>query len=517
VFADSDRFAELVARPSVRLDEAPFALLLAAHHAQESSGLLVATRGPIEKKVLLDQGVPVDCRSNLVHETLSRFLAARGRLSNEDANTALARSVAQGKLLGEMLVEEGTLGAEELQRLLQESLARKLFDLFAWKDGEVSFEPGTHRSETAARMKVPRLIVTGIERFMSQAAVDRLAGAIVGTLLVVDPQAPARLPEVRPSARELAVLDALAKPHRFEEIATNLGAEPDELSRLLLALALVGLVAPAERVARRSEAVPSQPPPPIAAPVPGPPPPAGASAQVERLRERVLRKERERAGQDPFEFFGLADGASLDEIRESYAAFARQFGPWRFLHPDLADVAEPARELFFFGAICFSRLADPNERERLRAERRRRRDAAVEESKKSYFRIETDLLDAETQFKKGHALLEAGKRDLALQQLEFAADCDPQNGAYLAEAAWCRYLLAPSTKAADSLAELRDAQRTDPRAVEPLLYGGYLLADLERYTEAELMLRKAAKLLGPDDRRALDKLHELGQRKRKKR
>jgi len=205
VFADPERFAEIAARTEVRLDETPFALLLAAHHAQESSGLLVATRGPIEKKVLFDQGVPVNCRSNLVHETLSRFLAARGRLSDESANSALARSVAEGKLLGEMLVEEGTLGSEELLRLLQENLARKLFDLFAWKDGEARFEPGSHRSETAARMKVPRMIVTGVERFMPQAAVDRMVGPLAGSLLALDPEAPRRLPEVRPSARETAV------------------------------------------------------------------------------------------------------------------------------------------------------------------------------------------------------------------------------------------------------------------------------------------------------------------------
>jgi len=537
LFADPEKSTVLAASPAVELDATPFALVLAAHHAVESSGVLVARRGPIEKRVLLDHGVPVDCRSNLVHETLSRFLAGVGKLSAEAANAALSRSVAQGRLLGELLVEEGALSADELARLLQQNLARKLFDLFTWRDGEARFEPGEHRSESAQRMKVPRLIVTGVERFMPQEAVDRLLGPLAGALLARHPRAEERLAGVRPSEREAALLAELARPRRIEELAAALAASPEELSRLVLALALVGLIAPAEAVAPRAEAVPSQvpvareAPAPVAreAPAPAAPPAAPvaiavpsrgratlAEEEVERLRQRVERRFRERLGQDPFEFLGLPDEASADEIRERYAAFAREFGPWRFEHPGLREVAAEARELFFFGAVCFARLADPDQRDALRRARKARRDEALRTSKASYFKIETDLLDAGAQFAKGVALREAGKLDQALAQLEFAADCDPQNGAYLAEAAWCRYLLAPSTRAVDALAALREAQRVDPKAVEPFLYAGELLSRFQRWSEAELMYRQAAKLLGPEDRRALDALHELGQRKRRK-
>ena len=119
------------------------------------------------------------------------------------------------------------------------------------------------------------------------------------------------------------------------------------------------------------------------------------------------------------------------------------------------------------------------------------------------------------QFKKGRALKEAQKWSAAVQQFDFAADCDPQNGLYLAEAAHCRFLSAPGSAGPKVLAQLREAQRIDPEAVTPYLYAGEIAAELGRFDEAETYLRAAAKRLGPNDRRALDALRDLARRRKK--
>jgi hypothetical protein len=539
MFPHREILADLVGRAGVALDEHPFPLLLAAHHAAESSGILLLRRARIEKRVLLDHGVPVDCRSNLVHETLSRFLVTAGKLSDADSNAALARATAAGRLLGEMLVEEGALAAEELQRLLQQSLARKLFDLFAWRDGEARFEPGSQRSETLQRLKVARLILTGVERFAPQEAVDAQVAAFAGERLVSrEPDGDGDAGGDRLADFERRVLAALAAPLGLDELAGRLDASAGDVARWVWGLALVGRIAPAgaELPADRSEtrpaAVPAVPaataaagpsapaPPPAAAPGPSPSAPAIAAllaAQRQRLRERVRRRFTARVGQDAFELLGLGDDASPAEIRERFIEFAREFGPWQFGHPDLAEVAEEARELFFAGAVAFAELAEPLRRESLRAARRDRRDEAVRASRASYFRIETDLLDAEAQYQKGLTLKAGGKWDLALQQFDFAVDCDSQNGTYRAEAALARFRLAPSHGSAKVIEELREAQRIDPAAAVAFLYAGELCVEMQRFVEAEGHLRHAARLLGPADRRALDALAALGQRKRKKR
>lgn len=77
--------------------------------------------------------MPVDCRSNLLHETLSRFMVARGDLTDEVSQECLNKSIVRGLQLGEVLILEGLITASELYRVLQQSLAKKLLDGFTWR------------------------------------------------------------------------------------------------------------------------------------------------------------------------------------------------------------------------------------------------------------------------------------------------------------------------------------------------------------------------------------------------
>jgi tetratricopeptide (TPR) repeat protein len=531
----------------------------------------VARRGPIEKRVVLAHGVPVECRSNLAHETLSRFLAAAGRISDVDANAALSRSVARGVLLGEILIEEGRIEAGELQRLLQQSLARKLFDLFTWRDGEISFESGDFVTAAALKVKVPRLVLTGIERFVPQETIDAVIAPHVGVLLRRPPGTEELVEELRPTARERALLAALESPKRLDELLPVSGLDVEELSRCIWGLAVLGLVVPAERlpVAGRTSAplpVPAaeiSPAPATASPAAAAPAIAAEptrrilpSEEAARIRERVATAFGNLRVQDPFDLLQAADATTVDEIRERYFAFAREFAPWQFETPELATAVPAAEELFAAGALAFARLSDSRERDALRTARKERAapSSAATPAKSpditpprlpsspepgaaaplappatvlpapthrsagptpASFRIDTDLLDPELQFKKGRALKEAQRWGPALQQFDFAADCDPQNGAYRAEAAHCRFLLAPSRMGPKALDELKEAQRIDPEAITPYLYAGEIAAQLARFDEAETFLRAAAKRLGTEDRRALDALRELAKKRKK--
>ena len=518
MFPLPSHLSDIAALPRVRFADTPFPLLLVAHRAAESTGLLVARRGPIEKRVVLARGVPVECRSNLAHETFSRFLAAAGRLTDEEANAALSRSVARGVLLGEILVEEGRMDATELQRLLQQSLARKLFDLFTWRDGEVTFESGAFTTAAALKVKVARLVLTGIERFVPQETIDAAIGPLAGSLFARHPGAGELAEELRPTVREQAVLAALEQPRRLEELLPIAALPLAELSRQIWGLAMLGLVIPADRLlilTRRPE------PPPVAAAPPAnalPPMPMVLPAEeAARIRDRVAIAFSRLREQDPFDLLAAADATTIDEIRARYFAFARQFAPWQFAAPELLSAAPAAEELFAAGALAFARLSDPKEREALRSARLSPPGATHRTAgpTPASFRIQTDLLDPELQYKKGRALKEGQRWSQALQQFDFAADCDPQNGAYRAEAAHCRFLLAPTTMGAKALDALKEAQRIDPESITPYLYAGEIAAHLGKFDDAETYLRSAAKRLGPTDRRALDALRDLAKKRKK--
>lgn len=530
MFPLSSDLSELASRSTIRLAETPFPLLLVAHHAAGSTGLLVARRGPIEKRVVLDGGVPVDCRSNLAHETFSRFLAASGRLSAEEAHGALSRSLAQGALLGEVLVAEGRMDAAELHRLLQQSLARKLFDLFTWREGEASFEAGAFATPAALKVKVARLVLTGVERFVPQETIDRAIGPLAGALFVRHPDATARAEELRPTERERKLLAALAQPRRLEELLPIAELPLEELSRAIWGLALLGLVIPADRLAnlvRKRDPSPAAPAPePLASRPPadaGEPPQPTAQASAGLLEEvaSAFAKHRQL---DAFELLMVDEEADDDEIRSRFFDFSRKYAPWQFERRELETAVPAARALFVAGALAFARLSDATARQALCAARRSRPSLpaslpapaeAPSRPSAPFFRIETDLLDATLQYKKGRALKETKRWGPALQQFAFAADCDPQNGTYRAEAAHCRFLMAPSTSGSRALEELKETQRIDPEAITPYLYAGEIAAQLGRFDEAETHLRAAARRLGPEDRRALDALRELAKKRKK--
>ncbi len=535
--------AELAGQREVWIAKVPFAVLLVAHHAAGTTGTLRARRGPVDKRVVLERGHPVDCRSNLVHETLSRYLAAIGRLSEETAIACLSKATARGVRVGEVLIADGLLDAAELTRILQQNLAKKLLDLFTWPDGEVTVEVGPGRGDSTLKVKVPQLVLTGITRFMPQAAVERAIHPFGGLLLARHPNATALASELRLASREQSVLAALDRPARMEELMPAVGIGAEELSRSLLALLVLELVVQADRPrdlerepapaapgpsARRPDREAAPEPPPQAATQPPPIPPAGTAtaapaarplddSQREALLNRVSQLYLDHRQKDAFDLLGIDDEAAETDIDRAYIEFAREFSPWRFEAPGLRMVADYARELFLAGAHAYGLLVDAEKRSELRIRRSIRREDAARAARAAYHRIETDLLDPALQFRKGMALKEGGKFKAALQQLEFAADCDPQNGTYRAEAAHCRFLLSPASEGKNALEELREAQRVDPKSVEALMYHAEIAAQLGLFEEAETSLRQAARLLGPDDRRALDALRTLSAARKKKR
>lgn len=571
---DPGRLAELAVLREVRIAEVPFALLLVAHHESGTAGVLRARRGPVDKRVVLEGGVPVDCRSNLLHETLSRYLVTLGRIDEATANQCLAESAWRGTLIGEVLIQKGLIDAQELTRVLQQNLAKKLLDLFTWPDGEVVREEAQSATASALKVRVPQLVLTGVTRFMPQAAIDRAVAPVAGALLAANPHRAGLLEELRLAPPEASLLAALERPQRIEELLAAGGRSTPELARSLCALLVLGLAVPEERLAawaaqpaRRAPApmaaaasamapagatvAPAAAPvaavaapgavaaPPVATAAPAavaapavatvvtpavplrPQPRAAAPGlapeRVTELLNRVSQLFLDHRQKDAFDLLGVAEDAPAAAVEQAYLDFARELAPARFEEPGLRMVADYARDLFLAGARAYAELADKERRSELTVRRQVQREERERAARAAYHRIDTDLLDPALQFRKGMALAAAGKLKPALQQLEFAADCDPQNGTYRAEVARCRFRLSPGSAGRQALEELEEAQRVDPKSVEAFLYFGEIARELGRFDDAEASLRRAARLLGPGDRRALDALHELAVARKKKR
>lgn len=509
------------------LQEVPVAPLLLAQAVHKTTCVLEIRRRQVWKKIVFEAGVPVDCRSNLAHETLGRYMINEGKLGNEDFTACLSRAAARGVPLGEELLERGLVTPEDLFKILQSNLARKLLDLFTWREGEFhAVDDDLHAADSSLKLRVPQLILTGVTKLAPQEEIDMAVGPLVGQKLCLHPAPPVPLEEMRFSAKQSALVEALRPGRRMGELAEATGFSVDEITRLLYALLILGVCVPESHLpkgaspqATRPVPVPVMPPPastqaipiPSAAAAPPVPVASAPAEEIERRRGQVMQVFLVHRRQDAFDLLGLPEDATLTQVHRKYLEFAQRFAPWTFQGSDLE---EKAQDLFLAGAQAYGELTDSERRNTLLFRRKTLREERARKAP-SMHQIKTDLLDSEAQYKKGQAAMEAGKYRDAIMLLEFAADCDPQNGLYASELAWCRFLNS-SAAAPQAIRELQEALRRDPNCGIAAFYAGEIERQVGNYDDAEAHLRRAIKLMSPD-RRPIDALKQLSTDRTKRR
>ncbi len=504
------------------LRQVPFAPLLCSMAMSERTVVIELRRNQLEKKIVLEKGSPVDCRSNLAHETLGRFLVAEKKLTEEQFSACLPKAAAKGVPLGEILVENELIGAFELYRVLQQNLAKKLLDCFTWRDGTFEIKRDPPVVDSTLKVKAPQLIVTGIMKFASQEEVDKSVVPLIGKPLLLHPSPQFALEDIKLPAAQMRLLDSLQKEFRIDELASASDLPYEDVTRLLYALAVIGIVVRAELVPL-SQRKPGQPRP--ATPVPAPVQPAGlkdaathsgapppektamAAGDGDRLRNEIMQAYLSFRRQDGYDLLHLEESAPPAQIDEAYVQFSKRFSPWALAGTELESMTDKARDLYLAGARAYAELANPPQRELLLDRRAQKREEHRRSLAAGRFAIKTDLLDPSVQFRKGKALMEAEKWREAIQLLEFAADCDAQNSEYRSELAYCRFMDSPAF-AKQSLAELKEAMRIDPQCGLAVYYAGEINRLTGNKAESEPLLRKACKLMAPD-RRPVEALKAL--------
>jgi len=508
---------ELAAILSARtgdLAETPYAVLLLALAVSEKSAVLTLRRNQLQKEIVFEAGAPVDCRSNIVTETLGRFLVTAGKISEEDRHLAFAESTSRGVPLGEILVERKLLTPSELFRVLQQSLGRKLLEPFSWKTGtwEISLEAPP--VESPLRVKVPQLVVTGVMKVEAQDVADEAAGGAAGKFVAISEEPLFGDDDFRASKDQQAFLDLARKGKAFDYVRSSSGIEAEDLSRILCSFLLLGLVEVTdEPVIRRPRpepqvetgaVAPTAEIPflvdvatvtPTTAPEPEPEVPAAPTA-VAATAEEVMAAYLGHKRKDAFDLLGVSEDAGLLHIKEAFVGMADRFLPTKFDEGARDGIRDKAQEVFLAAARAYAVLADDARREALVRYRQRKREEAAApkpEAKK--------MIDPEELCRNGRDLAVSGKFREALSYFEMASECDVQNGTYAAEAIWCRFRLG-SLLASKALTELKHALRRDPQSGVTHLYLGKVMATMGQKVEAAAYIDRAARLMPGDDRPA---------------
>lgn len=493
------------------LGEIPFPVLLHALAVHRRSVVLSIERRQVQKDVILENGVPMDCQSNLLPDTLGKFMVGRGDLTEAQNLAILAKSATTGQSFSDLLVSEGVVNPHDLYKILQQNLAKKLLDAFTWQSGSFRISTSLPEVDSPLKVNAPQLVLTGISKFAPEGEIAEAMAPFDAKKFYVHRKPPVPLQELRLSKEHQEVLRLLAQGKTVAELQAEAGMDRNRALRLLYSLAVIGAAIPEDWREAEPDAASEVPDSDFAAEAPSAVASQPSLSPVENLvetRNQVMELYLRFRKLDAFDLLGIKEDASREQVERAYIDYCGKFHPSRFTSPGLQPMEEKARDLFIAGGRAFGELSNPEIRNSLIGRRQSKFRQLSSEEARNAFAIKSNLLDSETQFGKGMALVKQGKYAEALEFLQFAHDCEPQKGIYRAELAYCRYRKAPEFEAKTAIDALREAVRIDPECGLAYYYAGLIHADNAEFAEAEPLLQRAIKLMAPD-RRPIDALKKL--------
>jgi tetratricopeptide (TPR) repeat protein len=510
--------AEILSRQEGAVTETPLPLLVQAIFAEERTVALELKLRGLEKKIQFEDGSPVACRSNLLHETLGKTLVNKGKLTEEQYQKALGESVQSGQRMGELLVSQKLISPFDLYKVMQANLAVKILDAFRWHDATWRLAGDSDPADLALRVNPAQLVLTGVTGFLPFEVVAQGLAFTDDQRFGLVPNPPHAWKGLKLSTRDSKLVQALRARPTFDELMKRTGLDVEESMRRLYALTVLGFVTftdalPAEPPRPAAPAAPSTAPataraaapaaaasPPPAAPAgPGPEeePPEETQAvlleETDELKNTLLSAYLNHRVQDPFDLLGLRETADAVAARKAFLDLADEFSPLRFRSPDMREKAEAllAARARAYGELSIAEQATLW-RKRRAAAAEKAKGAAARPSTQEQFRIKTDMLDASTQFTEAMKRLDAGNYRGAMEYFQFATDIEP-SGVNRAHVAWARYLVDPQRNAKLVLGELTALQKQEPSCNRAWYFAGEIQRTLGLYADAEESFKRAYK------------------------
>lgn len=424
-------------KPKGSLAEVPFAALLVGVAMKGRTCALSVSRHSVEKRILFEEGAPVDCTSNLLHETVGKFLQSRDMLTEKEYQRALSESVASDTPIETWLVQNQLVQPYALFRQLQVRLATSILDCFRWTDGEYDLTVAAELTRAPARVNTPRLILKGVGAMPADFVTRHFPFADDEPLLLT-PDPFVQIEDLRLRAQEARIVNRLREPNTFSDLVTDEN-DADSVRRALYALHLLDVVSDAESASKR-EAPQAAESPEVSGDV---------RSVEEGDRVAMLDCYMQHRSQDPFELLGLAADATDVQIRDAFLELVNRFSPLRFEGEDRSK----AQELLLSWAWAYAALTDHELRSKWDRRHEVRQEGPPKKAPSEFFKISTELLDASAQFDQGRKRALSGDVAGAIPYLEYAVDLEP-TPSHRAWLAWVKFLDEPELRAGDSLGAL---------------------------------------------------------------
>jgi hypothetical protein len=210
--------------------------------------------------VRFDRGGVTGAELGEPHERIGHLLVRAGKATERHIEAAREiQSRQPGRPLGEILVEMGILGVQDVRRQLRFQIEEAVYALIQWKDGYFRFEEGPAGQNGAISVRVPTesLLMEAARRVDEWSTLEsKIPSVEVIPALVSDsPDGPTL--DLHPS--EWEVLAEIDGKRTLKEIATQLGRAEFEVAKIVYGLVTTGIVEILEEPAETASAAMARP------------------------------------------------------------------------------------------------------------------------------------------------------------------------------------------------------------------------------------------------------------------
>ncbi len=550
--------------PWATITDKPFARLLAEAYRNRFSGALRLRRGTVKKIVYFREGTPQVVKSNLLVECLGRVLVKEKLISEAECEESLQRMKRSKRMQGTVLIEMGCLSPHNLQHALVLQLQHKIYDVFAWDDGEYQFNDGVElpAEPTSLGMTAAQVIYEGVKRAYDEKRLARTFAGFDGRYATLSDDPLYALQDAGLAPEEQELLE-LADGHKTLATLRALELLPTfETNRFFFAMELAQMVnfsdnaiASHKKVslhdlaARKEKPAPKPPPlpPPLpakkapaapelpwtdpkASPVSAPPPlpraippveaPRPASSLLPELsavvslprlggqegaqREKLAQRMSAMRKLDYFELLGVQRTATREDVKRAYFALAKEYHPDKHYSSASAEVRELAQEIYEYISTAHDVLTDAEERKKYVLE-------LNSGAQKTTGPDVSRILAAEGKFQRGEELMKQRAYGEANKLFREAISLYPDEGEFHAWEGWAGFQANPNT-ADDAMRAIERSISLNPRLDKGYLFLGYIYKATGRPDRAERQFEKAIQC-NPDCTEALRELRLLGQKR----
>ncbi len=358
--------AALAKRQEGNFDEVPFGAVLLAQCLEQRSIALELRCRNVHKTVLLDRGVPVECRTNLVRETLGEFLVSEGRISAFQCKESLAEAAERGVRIGAVLIERGFLDPIDLPGALQRNLGRRLLECFTWQRGDYRLLPELPTTTPTSRINVARLAFTGLSRYTALEQMFSWVGPLPNRSVFLHHQPPVGMDDLRLPQTLRNLVTTLQREQSVKSLLARSRLSGDELIRSLAALAVMEIIVVRRastdveeledeiQIDREEESFAEKEEPPY----------EGSDRELSpeetfRLRNEITVEHMTLARKGAYEVLGVTADTPKTEVRRRYVELVEHYAPARYETAELRSVAAMADDLLRATVTAYRDISNP--------------------------------------------------------------------------------------------------------------------------------------------------------------